>query len=361
MLRRIGDRLAHSRDEISFELRYLAAQLGPDALRSYLGIRGLRLVANVAVAVLVLSLPFAASGASQAAPSGEGLVAASAAAFDAAPRAQLASRGGTISAGHEPVTALAAGLAPIREQRLGKDDTLGSMANYYKVSPEAIAFANGITDPVHLEVGRTLRIPPADGALYDVAAGDTIDSLAERFKVEGGVIMGYNRLYFEPEHFAPGQLIFVPGATLPGLVYQTVEAEPETPTVIARSAPIVALAPARTGRLSWPVGGVITQYFWYGHTGVDLAAPYGTGIGASDDGVVSAAGWVAVGGLRVCVRHAGGLETCYYHTGAVFVSPGQAVARGQIIASIGLTGVTTGPHVHWECKQNGVPLNCLAL
>ena len=104
---------------------------------------------------------------------------------------------------------------------------------------------------------------------------------------------------------------------------------------------------------------MITQYFWYAHTGVDVAAPYGTGIGASDAGIVSATGWVAVGGLRVCVRHGGGLDTCYYHTGAVFVTPGQAVARGQIIASIGLTGVTTGPHVHWECKLNGALVNCL--
>ena len=105
---------------------------------------------------------------------------------------------------------------------------------------------------------------------------------------------------------------------------------------------------------------MITQYFWWGHTGVDLAAPYGTGIMASDDGVVVATGWVAVGGLRVCVQHSEGLQTCYYHTSAIYVSPGQTVARGQVIAAIGMTGVTTGPHVHWELKVNGVAVNPLA-
>ncbi len=162
--------------------------------------------------------------------------------------------------------------------------------------------------------------------------------------------MTYNRLYFEPEHFAPGQLIFVPGAEVPAMKRITAP----------RSIPIPGQLPARTGRLSWPVNGVLTQYFWWGHTGVDLAAPYGTTIGSSDDGVVVATGWVAVGGLRVCVQHSGGLQTCYYHTSAVYVTPGQTVARGQALAAIGMTGVTTGPHVHWEVKLNGVAVNPLA-
>ena len=163
--------------------------------------------------------------------------------------------------------------------------------------------------------------------------------------------MSSNRLYFEPEHFALGQLIFVRGAELPVL------RAPQRPMVAIRPA---AQPPAAIpGRLAWPVAGRITQYFWWGHTGTDLAAPYGTGIGASEDGVVSAAGWVAVGGLHVCVKHAGGMETCYYHTSNVFVKVGDEVSRGQVIAAIGLSGVTTGPHVHWECKRGTQFLDCL--
>jgi len=102
-----------------------------------------------------------------------------------------------------------------------------------------------------------------------------------------------------------------------------------------------------------PVAGAVSQFFQGRHTGIDIAAPYGSIIVAADDGVVDAAGWVQVGGRRVCVQHAEGFESCYYHTSAALVSIGDRVARGQPIALIGMTGATTGPHVHWEVKENG--------
>jgi murein DD-endopeptidase MepM/ murein hydrolase activator NlpD len=267
-------------------------------------------------------------------------------------RAQTAARS-VVAGTRNPVTVAAAESRPIVVRTIAKDDTLATMANYYDVSLEAIAFANNITEEDQaLAIGHELRIPPAEGAVYTVKDGDTVEDIAKRFKVDPDVIYSYNRVYFEPEHFASGQLIFVPGATLPALR--------RTERTQAIVVPSNVAMPARTGRLGLPANGVFTQYFWWGHSGVDIAAPYGSKIGASDDGIVVATGWVPVGGLRVCVQHAGGLETCYYHTGAVFVSPGQTVARGQLLASIGMTGVTTGPHVHWELKVNGVPQNPLA-
>jgi murein DD-endopeptidase MepM/ murein hydrolase activator NlpD len=321
------------------------------------GVRGLRLVLNTAVAVLVLSLPFAATAASRANTDlGQTLAVASVSTTTDASRAQPIARGGAIAASRNPVTANAEDARPIQKVTVHEGDTLATMANYYDVSVEAIAFANAITDASSLQIGQTLVIPPAEGALYTVADGDTVESVAARFKVDPSVIMSYNRLYFEPEHFAAGQLIFVRGAQLPSLKEPT-----RVVTGILAGPPVDTSARPRTGTLSWPVGGVITQYFWWGHTGTDIAAPYGTGIGASADGVVSATGWVAVGGLRVCVQHAGDLQTCYYHTSAVYVSVGQQVTRGQIIAAIGLTGVTTGPHVHWECKLGSQFVDCLSL
>lgn len=335
----------------------------------------LRVAANAIVALIVVSLPFVASAASRpaadigatvteaTAAAATTAAAASAAGLPDTARAQVEARGRTIMAGRNPMTIAAEGVRPIVQYTLSTDDTLGSLSNYFRVSAEAIAFANGISDPTTLEVGRQIMIPPLEGALYTVAAGDTVDSVAARFKVKPDVIRAYNRLYFEPEHFAPGQLILVEGAALPALVSQTADAgtaEAEKPTVIARTAPAAAAPAQRGGTLAWPVNGVITQYFWSGHTGVDLAAPYGSPLASSVDGVVSATGWVAVGGLRVCIT-SGALEECYYHTGAVFVSPGQQVAKGQIVASIGLTGVTTGPHVHWETKINGVFQNPLGV
>ena len=102
-----------------------------------------------------------------------------------------------------------------------------------------------------------------------------------------------------------------------------------------------------------PVAGAVSQFLQGSHTGVDIAAPFGSIIVAADEGVVDTAGWVQVGGRRVCVQHAEGIESCYYHTSAALVTVGERVARGQPIALVGMTGATTGPHVHWEVKENG--------
>lgn len=336
-------------------LAYASLEGSSSYLAGLVGVRGLRLALNTAVAVLVLSLPFAANAATRANTVAPTLAAATGMSDTGASRAEPAARTSSIGGSRNPVTVAADPGRSVQEVTMHEGDTLATMANYYNVSVEAIAFANGMTDAQSVRLGQKLVIPPAEGALYTVKEGDTVDSVATAFKVDPSVIMSYNRLYFEPEHFAVGQLIFVRGAALPAL------AEPQRVSVAVLRGPIVGATPPRAGRLAWPVAGVITQYFWAGHTGIDVAAPYGTGIGASEEGVVSAAGWVAVGGLRVCVQHAGDLETCYYHTSAVYVSVGQQVARGQIIAAIGLTGVTTGPHVHWECRLGSEFVSCLSL
>jgi murein DD-endopeptidase MepM/ murein hydrolase activator NlpD len=341
----VGARLRHG--------SFVAVEGSTSYLAGLVGVRGLRLALNTSVAVLVLSLPFAATAASRASTTAP--IAVTTVAANDASRAQLVARGGSIAGSRNPLTVAAPSTRPVQEVTIHEGDTLATMANYYDVSVEAVAFANGLRDAHSLRLGQTLVIPPAEGALYTMKDGDTVESVASRFKVDPTVVLTYNRCYFEPEHCAPGQKVFVRGAELPALV------EPERPARdVFAAAPQVAQQ-QRNGRLSWPVGGVITQNFWWGHSGVDVAAPYGTGLGAGDDGVVTATGWVAVGGLRVCVQHAGDLTVCYYHTSAVYVSVGQQVTRGQILAAIGLSGVTTGPHVHWECKVGNAFKDCLSL
>jgi murein DD-endopeptidase MepM/ murein hydrolase activator NlpD len=327
----------------------------PAFLSAVYGPRGLRLLLNVATALLVLALPFSVSTARGSAAGSETatfVAVATGSTDDASARATTTGRG-LLAGSRSVVTVAAEDVKEVVQYTVAKGDTLAEIADKYAVRADDLAFANNIeVEGTNLNVGQTMFIPPGRGALYFVKDGDSVTSVAQKFKVEPSVIMAYNRLYFEPEHFATDQLIFVPGGEVPAM--KRVEA--------SRSIPIPAAGqlPARTGRLGWPVNGVITQLFWWGHTGVDVAAPYGTAIGASDDGVVVATGWVAVGGLRVCVEHSGGLQTCYYHTSSVYVSPGQTVTKGQAIAAIGMTGVTTGPHVHWELKINGVAVNPLA-
>ena len=333
----------------------LFAERIPSVAAAFYGPRGLRLLLNVATALLVVSLPLtvAGFGAQTTAQIDEPLAVASISSIgsdDGAPRVATTARG-IIAGSRSPVTIAAEDVRPVINYKIENGDNLGAIAKQFQIDVDDLAFANEIDDESQtLHVGQTLLIPPGLGALYFVKDGDTVSAVAKKFKVEAAAIMTYNRLFFEPEHFAPGQLIFVPGGEVPAMKRITAP----------RSIPIPGQLPARTGQLSWPVNGVLTQYFWWGHTGVDLAAPYGTPIKSSDDGVVVATGPVAVGGLRVCVQHSGGMQTCYYHTSAVYVTPGQTVVRGQVLAAIGMTGVTTGPHVHWEVKINGVAVNPLA-
>lgn len=354
LVRQGGESLRDGAAEITRAAAVLLGRRIPALASALYGPRGLKLLLNAATALLVLSLPLSVAAGVRSASASEPVTLAAAVVTvstdDGAARATTASRG-LVAGSRSVVTIASEDVRPVIEYAVKKNDTLSDVATEYAVETDDLAFANGIDDEsTTLSIDQKLLIPPGKGALYSVKDGDTVASVAKRFSVEPAVIMNYNRCYFEPEHCAISQLIFVPGAEVPAMKRIT----------ISRAIPIPGQLPARTGRLSWPVNGVFTQYFWWGHTGVDLAAPYGTTIMSSDDGVVVATGPVAVGGLRVCVQHSGGLQTCYYHTSAVYVTPGQTVARGQALAAIGMTGVTTGPHVHWEVKFNGVAVNPLA-
>ena len=353
MLRQTEDGLRESAAEFRRAALFVLGKRIPELVASFFGPRGLRLLLNVATALLVLSLPYYAATSAQAttAPETFALAAVGSVSDDGAARAATAARG-LLAGSRSVVTIAAEDVRPVINYKIEDGDNLSAIAKQYQVDIDDLAFANGIDDESRtLHIGETLLIPPGLGALYFVAEGDSVASVAKRFSVEPAVIMTYNRLYFEPEHFAPGQLIFVPGGEVPAM---------KRITAPRYFNPTPGQLPARTGRLSWPVNGYLTQYFWWGHTGVDLAAPYGTTITSSDAGIVVATGLVAVGGLRVCVQHSGGLQTCYYHASAVYVTPGQTVACGQAIAAIGMTGVTSGPHVHWEVKLNGVAVDPLA-
>jgi murein DD-endopeptidase MepM/ murein hydrolase activator NlpD len=92
------------------------------------------------------------------------------------------------------------------------------------------------------------------------------------------------------------------------------------------------------------------------HSGVDLAAASGSPIYATSDGVVSQAGWRGGYGLAVELNH-GGSETRYAHMSQIAVLPGQKVRRGEVIGYVGSTGRSTGPHLHYEVRQNGVAVD----
>lgn len=93
------------------------------------------------------------------------------------------------------------------------------------------------------------------------------------------------------------------------------------------------------------------------HNGLDIAAPSGTPIHAAAPGVVITAGWLRGYGNTVIIDHGGGLSTLYGHASRIYVRSGQRVSRGDRIAAVGATGLATGPHLHFETRVNGTPVN----
>jgi murein DD-endopeptidase MepM/ murein hydrolase activator NlpD len=116
-----------------------------------------------------------------------------------------------------------------------------------------------------------------------------------------------------------------------------------------------------SGGLIWPVNGPIVSPFgmrWGRlHAGVDIAVPSGTPVHAAQSGRVAIAGWVSGYGNYTCIQHAGSLSTCYGHQSSIGVSVGQSVSQGQVIGSSGCTGHCFGPHVHFETRINGTPVD----
>lgn len=111
--------------------------------------------------------------------------------------------------------------------------------------------------------------------------------------------------------------------------------------------------------LIWPVLGPVTSPFGWRwgrmHEGIDVAAPTGTPLLAAAAGTVIHAGWLGGYGNLVVIDHGGGLATAYAHQSAIAAGNGASVAQGQVIGYVGSTGNSTGPHLHFEVRVNGVP------
>jgi len=240
-------------------------------------------------------------------------------------------------------------------------DTVEAIAVRFGLQPSTLVWSNEAVEetPDRLDIGQVLYVLPTDGIWYTVQAEDTLESIASKFKakVEDIVASPLNGLS-NASNLLPGQKIVVPKGVKP-----FVPRPAQQPTNAYAAGGAYTGAPIRvaaSGAFQWPTNGHISQGYWWGHQAVDIANAVGVPIAAADSGYVSFAGWDGTGyGYMVMINHGNGFVTVYAHLSAYYVDPGQPVARGQIIAAMGSTGRSTGPHLHFEIRYGGVLQNPL--
>lgn len=236
-----------------------------------------------------------------------------------------------------------------------RGDTPNSIADRFNIKPETILGGNPqlSEESSLLQIDTELIILPIDGVLHTVQPGESIEDLQFLYGISIDEIVSYepNNLQF-PFRLEPETKILVPGAVRELFVWTP----PDLSSVGGTSSEGSGVTPlvVGTGTYVYPVNSRnFTQFFWYGHPGLDIALAEGSAVFASDTGTVTYAGWNNFGyGNLIVVNHGNGFETFYAHLSSINVVPGQIVFQGNVIGGTGNTGRSSGPHIHFEIRLN---------
>jgi lipoprotein NlpD len=191
--------------------------------------------------------------------------------------------------------------------------------------------------------------PASAGHFYTVKEGDTLWRIARAHGVDVETLMRVNNIE-DPGALKSATLLYIPGVEGPQDGAQDASLTPAPPP------------PSRTLEFAWPVDGVVTSRFGprrgRQHDGIDIAAPGGTPVHSAGAGeVIHAAGNMRDYGNIVIVRHDDDYVTIYAHNARNLVKQGDRVEAGQHIADVGETGNAEGPHVHFEVRRGGLPVD----
>lgn len=235
-------------------------------------------------------------------------------------------------------------------------DTVSIVAERFGVSIDTIRWENELKSIKTIKEGSKLRILSVTGIAHKVQHGETIYSIAKKYQVDAQAIVNWPYNSFANDEtfaLAVGQQLIVPDGVMP-------KATPTAPRPFYADVPAAGTITG-TGQFVWPVSGRITQRFVWYHPGIDIANNSVPNILAADAGTVVTASWPApwAYGNRVLIDHGNGFSTLYAHLSAIYVSPGQAVSRGQVLGRMGSTGRSTGTHLHLEVRSNGKAVNPL--
>ncbi len=228
-------------------------------------------------------------------------------------------------------------------------DTLGQIAEKFGLKTTTILWANSLSFTSTIRPGDDLKILPSDGVLYTVRSGDTLSSIASKYEVDVDEIMDQNSL--SGSTLSIGKELLLAGGA------------PPTPTTTSRAsssvaelwtAPAASSASPAVGGWVWPTDWrVITQYYGWRHTGLDIDGDYSCNNYATRAGTVIYSGWRSGYGITVEVDHGDGFVSRYAHHAQNYVSTGEYVYAGQALGQLGTTGRSTGTHIHFEIIKNG--------
>ena len=272
--------------------------------------------------------------------------------------------------------------------KVQKKDTVQSIAKKFGVKPETIMINNQTAMDNKLKVGEVLTFPSIDGLYYKLQKNETLAKVSKKYGIKVVDIVDYNNI--NPKKLKAGTTLFLKGVALKK--YKDVEQRliaaqqareeqknakaqkgkgkkgggssppPDTGgddggAPVSRSGEGFAF-PVRYAGVSSPFGNryhpVLKRYIL--HTGVDLVAKY-VPLRASKSGVVTFAGNMSGYGKIIIIRHDNGYETRYAHLSVISTNVGEHVNKGDLIGKTGNSGRTTGAHLHFEIRHNGVPKN----
>ncbi|MBU1078016.1 MAG: M23 family metallopeptidase [Spirochaetes bacterium] len=221
-------------------------------------------------------------------------------------------------------------------------DSLWQISQKTGLSIDALLSMNQQNNSHILQPGQEIHIPNKDGILYKIKEGETLEGVAEKFKVDKSDILNVNEL--TETAIEEGKDVFIPNGK-----YQL----QERINILGRFLlPVIGRVSSGFGRRRGPKSRKMEF-----HYGIDIANVAGTPVRAAEAGQVIFMGTRGGYGKLIILKHSNGYSTRYGHLSRYKVKHGQRVRQGQVIGYVGSTGNVTGPHVHFEIRRYGRPLN----
>ena len=263
-----------------------------------------------------------------------------------------------------------------RNHAVASGETLEEIAGRYGVDRRAIEAVNQGVLKGGVAPGEALRIPPEGGRVKVVQEGSSLLAVVLEHGLSPAYVAQVNGVR-SLSRLESGRVVYLPPATVKGPAPANAvpagrrDAHRELQrTLLARAGELLGRFEPRPQGYAWPLAkpGRISSYFGFRnisvggntfHAGLDIAAPLGTQVLASRDGVVSRTGWIGAYGYSVFVDHGDATQTRYAHLSMVSVQVGELIAQGEAVGRVGSTGASTGPHLHFELRFQGRAVNPL--